>query len=164
MSTYNQIRDANIDRNIVEYSEFDQDTLDVLNGDTVIDITTNAAILFKTKFYGVIFSYLTSFSNVFKLMNFLEVFHIFDDNFIEKLKLKIEKYFKKNKDYVDQCNLYGAIIDKIQTEIDLNIYKTLSTYINRSSISIIEDNVDEVITYIKKYSELIDKIMKAINK
>jgi len=127
MSTYNEIKQANLNSTLIEYSLFDSEILDEWSD--CADVTINFQDMnifakFNTEFYVPFMNYLTSFTNIFQLLTVLEECYG-DETAVQTYKNKIVKLVKKG---LSMYKLYSELFELIQADINEEILFAMSYY------------------------------------
>jgi hypothetical protein len=178
MTDYSQIRSANIKKTLIPYIPFDNDVLHEFNEDSDVDASFEdqaTMVYFNDMFYSILFSYLTSFPNVFKLLDIEECFQ--GSEIIKARQAKIVEMYKKDP-YTSQYELYDVIMKlHIQPDINEEIALAIRDYAEddveyedeeaEKDILILKinlENVDAIITKIKNSSLGFKKLYELVDK
>ncbi len=169
MSTYKELAEKHGSDTMINYESFNQDILDEHNKSTDVNVvfTKKSLKIFIEKFYDPLMRKLTSFPNIFKLVEFLKSCYDTLDS-LSDIEKEIEKLYKTKPD-IPPYKAYNKIFTTyIKHDIDDEILWGINEYGEEETeiepiddiiyLKIDSENVEAVINKIQKRNEKLFKL------
>ncbi len=150
MTNYTDIYKQNVSKTMVKFDLCDKNTIRYWDkySNNYIRCTEEGLKSFNDEFYIPLFNYLTSFPNVFKLLDMLE--KCFDSHFVRPFK----NIIINSPASFSQFKLYEKVFPVIQVDINNKILSAILTGYFEEDVDINSTCVDKILSGDKELANL----------